>query len=169
MLPDIPALVKCPKCAFLFWIEDAQKLGEIEPCSEERKRYDPINYDYPCWYEYLNFVATHTLSKEQEQYIRVRAWWAMNDSMRMRSNSEDTVKVTDEFNSNLIALRGLLDDSKPEGRLMKAEIARELGHFEECQILLQAKFPTEMRYAVSLIRDLSHQRKTQVAKLIIEE
>jgi hypothetical protein len=169
MLPDMPALVKCRECKYLFWIDDAEKLDEIELRSEKSKWQSATNYDHPSWSEYLAFATTNNLSREQERYIRMRTWWKMNDSIRNTQEAERDLRSSEEFKSNLVALLGVLEEADPEERLLKAEAARELGQFEKCQILLQFEFPDAMRHAVLVISELNRQHNTRVAELITKE
>ena len=49
----------------------------------------------------------------------------------------------------------MLDESEPNQRILKAEIARELGEFDECLRLLSHSFDERYGHAVSFIRKLS--------------
>jgi hypothetical protein len=87
---------------------------------------------------------------------RQRAWWAPNDAWRWPLNlkppfSKDQVK-------NLKALSVLMDESNSDQRILKAEIARELGNFEECLLLLFYQFEEGYDRVVSFTMSLAEKK-----------
>jgi hypothetical protein len=58
---------------------------------------------------------------------------------------------------NLEALDALLDEADPDQRIVKAEIARELGNFDECMLLLSYQFEGYER-AVGFIKELAEEK-----------
>lgn len=81
MLPDHPALVKCPVCGGLFWVEDAPEVGVGFDAAESREKVMA-----PSEKEMLNFLAGQGLPKEKEIYLRMHAWWKANDAWRRLPN-----------------------------------------------------------------------------------
>lgn len=151
MLPDHPALVKCPECNFLFWIDEAV---EVEIGFDAAKGKKQVLA--PSEKELLDFLAGPALTKDKETYLRQRAWWAANDVWRWLPNatpafSKDQVK-------NLKALSEMLDEKEPNQRILKAEIARELGEFDECLGLLSHQFDERYGHAVGFIRKLAEEK-----------
>jgi hypothetical protein len=59
----------------------------------------------------------------------------------------------------------LLDEQDETGRLMKAEVYRELGRFREADSLLERSFSEEIMPAVDFIRELVRQREQNVTEL----
>jgi hypothetical protein len=59
---------------------------------------------------------------------------------------------------NLDALSSLFDESLPGHRILKAEIARELGRFDECLLLLSYQFEEGYGWAVGFIRKLAEEK-----------
>ena len=59
---------------------------------------------------------------------------------------------------NLKALSAMLDESEPDQRILKAEIARELGEFDECLRLLSYQFDEGYEYAVGFIKKLAEEK-----------
>ena len=59
---------------------------------------------------------------------------------------------------NLDALSALFDESLPGHRILKAEIARELGNFEECLLLLSYQFDEEYGFVVGFIKKLAEEK-----------
>jgi hypothetical protein len=56
---------------------------------------------------------------------------------------------------NLERLSCLLSDRSPEDRLMQAEIAREMGHFDEALRLLHLRLPNEYEDVAEYVRNLA--------------
>jgi hypothetical protein len=112
--------------------------------------------------EMLNFLAGQGLAKDQEIYLRMRCWWKANDAWRWVPSpkpafSEIQVK-------NLEALSALFDESLPGHRILKAEIARELGRYDECLLLLSYQFEEGYDWTVAFIRKLAEE-KVRTVKL----
>jgi hypothetical protein len=65
---------------------------------------------------------------------------------------------------NLDALSALFDESLPGHRILKAEIARELGKFDECLLLLSYQFEPDYDWTVGFLRKLVEE-KVRAVKL----
>ena len=59
---------------------------------------------------------------------------------------------------NLKALSALLDESKSDQRIIKAEIARELGEFEKCLKLLSYQVEEGFEHAANFTRKLAEDK-----------
>lgn len=101
------------------------------------------------------------LTPEKERYLRIRAWWAANDRYRVPLEQVSNEQQPD----NLRKLATLLDEKEPNDRLMKAEIYRELGMFDESLSCLDVEFPEEFASAVATIRDLATNQHCRVAQI----
>lgn len=62
----------------------------------------------------------------------------------------------------------MLDEVEDYDRIMKAEVLRELGEFNEAESLLATKFDEELTQAVAMIRDLNQRRIAIVAEMKFE-
>jgi hypothetical protein len=60
----------------------------------------------------------------------------------------------------------MLDDTEPNQRILKAEIARELGEFDECLLLLSQPFDERYAHAVVFIKKLAEE-KVRVVRSIL--
>jgi hypothetical protein len=151
MLPDHPALVKCPVCAGLFWVDEAKEvdvgfdaaIGKPQVLAPSEK-------------EMLNFLGGQAMPKEKEIYLRMRCWWLANDAWRWVQSPKPAFSL--EQMKNLDALSALFDESLPGHRILKAEIARELGNFEECLLLLSYQFEKDYDWTVGFIRKLAEEK-----------
>lgn len=93
----------------------------------------------------------------------MHAWWNANDAWRWVPNA--TPAFSEEQVKNLKALSGVLDETEPNQRMFKAEIARELGNFEECLLLLSYQFDKGYERAVGFIKSLAEERVRAVRPL----
>lgn len=162
-LPDRPWLVKCPKCGLLFWIDQAEKLGE-RMWREKGKWPNAITPNLPTELDYYQFLKKRPIDRKKENYVRRRAWWAMNDQRRT-GNQGKPFSISEEATTNLKALSALLDESKQNERIMKAEIARQLGEFDICLGLLKFDFKPNYSKAVGTIRTLAEMENRVVAEI----
>lgn len=169
MLPDQPWLVKCQHCGTLIWIDEQTQVGEIAPWGSEandRNRFPEARPgSTPTLQDYADFLDAGESDKNKERYVRLRAWWAGNDPRRETGQSTQF----DSFETqNLRAFLVLLDEAEDNDRLMKAEVLRELGEFNEAENLLATEFDDELTQAVSVIRDLNQKRIATVAEMKFE-
>ena len=93
--------------------------------------------------------------------MRVSAWRSANDAWRRVPNA--TSAFSKEQTQNLHALSAMLDETEPNQRILKAEIAREMGEFEKCLRLLSHPFDKGYDHAVGFIRKLAEE-KTRVVR-----
>jgi hypothetical protein len=88
--------------------------------------------------------------------VRVSAWRSANDAWRRVPNA--TPAFSKEQVKNLMALSDMLDETKPNQRILKAEIAREMGEFDECLGLLSHPFDERYGHAVGFIKKLAEDK-----------
>jgi len=167
MLPDELWFVKCPHCHTLLWIDEQEEEGEIESLSDSSGPYkDAEQYGVPELQDYYEELNKDNLGKIKEQYLRLRAWWAGNDSRR---DSSEKQALSEKEIENLQALDKLLDPADDEDRLMKAEVKRELGRFEEAEAMLKEPFPSDFAEDVSFLRELIQRREPFVEEMRFED
>lgn len=145
------ALLTCPSCFKHQWVADVPTLKSMS--DSEFHAFDP--YDFKGKPERGNynlhidssiymkspkgFQEHHyedALQQElwkteaQEKLIRIRAWWSFNNDYREQATEE--FNLSPEQESNLFKILPLLDQNDLVESVMKAEVLRELGQFEEC-------------------------------------
>jgi len=96
------------------------------------------------------------LAQREGNLPQATAWWAANDVWR--SVPDPNPEFSKEQVQNLDALSALFDESEPNQRILKAEIARELGRFDECLLLLSYQFEPGYDSAVGFIRKLAEEK-----------
>ena len=168
MLPDRPWLIKCPKCGTLFWIDEAKELGKQKGWDKHKEWPNAVEPILPSEADFLDMLSSSQLPEEKEVYARRHAWWATNDAVR--TSESVTVSFSPAQEENLHALANILDDKDPYQRIIKAEIYRELGMFEECAKLLAQPFDKDRHTEVAaFIRKLAEQKLRPVREINEEE
>jgi hypothetical protein len=89
-------------------------------------------------------------------FLRVAAWRSANDAWRRNPNA--TPAFSKDQEQNLKALSDMLDEKEPNQRILKAEIARELGEYDKCLRLLSQDFDERYGYAVGFIKKLAEEK-----------
>jgi hypothetical protein len=174
MLPHYPDLARCPSCGGFLLFSQARK------ATRQPKGYnEPTNAPYtpdPTEEEWLDALAQGIFDDaEEEEYGRLQAWHAANDPRRETDETGSTAQTTsEEFSprarANLEALEALLarKDDNPDALLLRAEIHRELGRFQESLDLLSRITDDDYAMPRDLIRQLSEQGDVLV-RLLDEE
>lgn len=164
MLPETPRLIKCRLCEGLIWLDEQEKVGEIDLRERDDNKFKgACPYIIPVFQDYLAKLEMGVSDEETEFYLRNRAWWAGNDERR---REEPDKPMSGEEISNLRAFLALLDKEEHESqRLLKAEAMRELGMFEEAKALLSWSFSEEISQAVAIISELIEQKITSVREI----
>jgi len=146
-------LLKCNECATLLWSE------ELERADEECRVSEPISLKKK---DYLFKLDDKTLNKEKKMYLRIKLWRLGNDKRRIGGKKKELSKKEIK---NLKFLYKMLEISDDEDRIMMAEIKRELGEFEQANVLLEKPFDKEFLHAVSTIKKLIEKKDVFVAKI----
>jgi hypothetical protein len=163
-------LLICPECKRYFWREDVPTLESmtdntyflnyVANSAERRFRDSP----WVQGHHYDDMVRqSFWRTTDKEKYIRIRAWWSHNNAYR--ENPTQEFRLSSEQEGNLRRLLQLLDANDPHESLMKAEILRELGDFDECFKLLAEPFEKRFLPTVDAIKALAHDRKRKVELL----
>lgn len=174
MQPGPTLIISCPKCNRLFKRETlmsgntlgARRLdgrGIFGHSEEEAPEewHESEHVRELAGEEYLEALSVGLGdSRERERHLRVKAWWRANDRYRNPevdpvAAEEDPAFTPDLVDSLFILYEQIrLDD--PDARLIKAELARELGNFSGAIRVLEYNFPEEgHRQVAELIRRLS--------------
>lgn len=178
MLPRPPAVVKCASCGGCYWLADAEKIGELDAWGEE-----PLAADDPMappegWYaaeyvaepseaEYYAAIRSGLAQDpQQERALRIFAWWRSNDLHR----DVDEEQIADpasrsEREENLLALLPLLVGDGDQDHVMRGEVLRELGRWNEADDALRQVTSPELAAAVEQIRSLCHAGDSLVREL----
>ncbi len=137
MYDEGSALLICPGCHKYFWCEDVsttQSIPESKYFNDSELKSLP--FSSPLSIGFCNNRYEDVLRKKiwkniaQEKYIRIRAWWAFNNTYR--DDKTKSFDISAEQKENFLRLLILLDDNDIDTSIKKAEILRQLGRFDEC-------------------------------------
>jgi hypothetical protein len=166
MLPEFPLLAKCPHCGGLIWVQEQTKLGELFWNTDKTME---INYPdakivgTPSLEDYAAFLAAGIDDTDREFYVRERAWWKGNDPRREPETPPAPLSAFEV--ENLRALLPMLDETKEEQCLMKAEILRELGEFSEAEKVIPLDYDNLSWAFVGMIFSLILDKTACVAEI----
>lgn len=171
MLPEYPAVARCPHCRSVFWVEDTVVLGE-ESCFS----HPPANESAAPWCGareldqldvegYQEAIACNS-DIERERFLRVRYWHTVNDLHRgdAVASEESKALMLPQHQANLNALLSLLREEDSSERIMKAEVFRELGQYRESLWLL-SEVPEGLSWAGSQIAAMAQAGVSRVFEL----
>lgn len=162
MLPNYPPLVRCPHCSVLLWLPSAEEIGTEPPFESEMPGIeDPIDPAEQDWLDVLEMPVIE--AQAGELFIRIEAWHAANDPGRQDGNAD--ISISSEAETNMEEVSRLLDTEDPRQRIMKGELARELGRFDEAEHLLDFPFEEPHLVIVRLIRNLTLRGERSVVEV----
>lgn len=163
MLPDQPWLVMCPHCHEPLWLDELEELGEIKSWGGKRGKFkDACAYKKLSLDDYFMPIENGVGDPQKERYARLRCWWEGND--QRRTNTAE-IPMSSKEAANLTALAHILDESKANDLVMKAEAMRELGRFDDAISLLEKSVEENIAQAVAIIKGLSEKRDPYVREM----
>jgi len=152
MFPDQPWLVMCPHCQTPLWIAELEEIVEVESWRDENGMSKiAIAYESPSIDDYIILLERGACSPDKERYVRLRLWWAGNDARR---SSDKEIPLLSLEASNMTTFAEMLNESDANDVVMKAEIMRELGRFDDARALLDRSIDSSMTQAVEIIKSL---------------
>ena len=171
MLPEMPVVSKCGHCSAIFWVEDAETLGEhggYEPFRDKSAEQVPEDWKICPVVEHLDTqglveAIDMVNSVDRLRYLRVRLWHTLNTPCR-DPKSPGNFDMPELFGRNLEALAGMLDETDEQERLMKAECFRELGRHSEA-IWLLADVADNMKWVAAQLESLGKVGNSKVSRL----
>lgn len=174
MLPLTPSAVRCPHCHALLWVSSLKEVGEIPgprgfgvPRPEYDNSFDALPFIEKLEADdYLMAIRKGEFSKDQEAYLRTMYWRLMNDSRR---RSQTSIALSADEQTNLRSLLQLVIETDEPSRLIRAEIYRELGEFEECANALDYDFCDDYIPAAVTIYMLQEEKNSSVGEIHPDE
>jgi hypothetical protein len=158
MMPEYPAYVGCPHCKGSFWVEDT-KVVKSFGFNEEREIPDltldsnqnPIPYKDPTIKIYLQGLDDLNITKENEIYLRSKLMQIYNDVNRDQKVQQPAIEAQTE---NWNRLLEILDSNDTQEKLLKVEIYREMGNFEEAKKVFAGEFDEEYMDTMDILDKL---------------
>jgi hypothetical protein len=112
----------------------------------------------------IETASIEGLVPKRELSLRMRALWEANHDFR--HERESSVRFSDKQKQSLERLMEILDENDDVKRLFKAEIARELGEFDESLRLLSIDCADEHEEFRSRIEKLARAEIREVQEII---
>lgn len=177
MLPDEQPFLISPHSGNLHWVEDLVLVEKVDFFNNNLTMAE-IEKTHPgalwAWEEslmeaVLNHLESHAnLTPKREEILRIFAWHLSNDPVR-QDPPGDAIR-TQEMQANMEKLEQILTHAnQPDARLMRAELLRELGRFEESLALLKRVRSVSRKIARDTIRELARRKETMVSRLLGNE
>ena len=176
MLPHFPAVTKCYICQHFYWVEEAEVKRKIDYFSDEIDEIQDVP-DVPKEWQQIKPIKRLSIDDyiealelgignniQKERYLRIHLWWATNDMIRRNPEAEVPTKYNEKLQDNFAKLLILLDEHVSDDRMMKAEILRETGHFEET-IQLLGNIPEKYRQIADKIIEFAKNRDRVVRQV----
>ena len=162
MMMDPVVMANCPHCSSIFWVADAQEVGDVP----EPEYFDEVvEVKRALWFgtkkvkksgrrdsdlaslpmiQHADVAGISTaldqLTAEdepwKEEYVRTRLWWAFNDRFREIPDAASDASIVEENRQNLERLITLVDPDNDQGRLKSASILLALGRFGDARAIL---------------------------------
>lgn len=167
--PPERRVARCEQCEGFYWVADAEVVGELDPFAATLPAAREGVPD--AWLEapaIMQLDAEQYLSalpiargEEEELYLRRQVWWRANDGSRVDPPAERSLE--DWETENLNRLQELFRGQDLVGRIAGAEIARELGCFDDAESQLPTSPSGDYEKWASRVRELAHQQVRAVA------
>jgi hypothetical protein len=159
-----PELVLCPHCRAPLWINEMPYCGTIHTIWQRWEGGGKIAFHRePALRDYAALLEQGAGSQEKEHYTRLALWWAGNDARRRPDSRAQGPGFRER--ANMTALAELLDEANACDRVVKAELMRELGRFEEARALLERPLDPTLLDLAEVIGWLVDSAETKVAEV----
>jgi hypothetical protein len=173
MMPATVPITSCHKCQNLFWLKDAKEInfdGAESSASQDYKYHLNHAHTIPRTVSVKDLIRALELglarNPEEEKILRIRLWWALNDLIRRKLNSQLKTREAIIFRDNLTRLEELIPETNPKEFLLEAELLRVSGQFQKCLDIL-SKIDNVNREFCDAMRDAA-QRGISVGPFIYE-
>jgi hypothetical protein len=158
MLPEIPPVVECGSCHAVYFLAAARRVNDREApavCEPTEHRY------------YDAIASGLALNHKEEFLLRLYAWWKSNDRVRfgLREAEADNGTIGTIRRDNMTALIGLLGPDDQADQVMRAELLRQLGRFDETFIVINGVTEAELAPAVQTITASCEARDSYVQEI----
>ena len=168
MMPSYPAYVGCPHCPESFWLEDTKEVGSIswgeeieitDLGSKPVQQKNHVRYKNPTEEIYIQGLREANLSQEKEIYLRSKLMQIYNDVNRDQKVQKPAITPQVE---NWNRLLEILDPNDTQEKLLKVEIYREMGNFEEAKKAFTGEFDEEYMDTIDILDKLIEARDSRV-------
>jgi len=153
-----PRIIGCVTCESGFFPEKGKMIASI-PIGEVTGKWTKLKRAEPpkAGNLALELRIRKKIEPENEKNIRIEFWYAVNHSDEGRQRFDTNERFRNFWLESLEKLEALLSAEKSEDRLLKAEVNRQLGRFEDCILLLASE--TDSR-SLAISREAEKKNRT---------
>lgn len=166
MKPCLPSIIKCPSCGRILWIVDLKLIGQCRYSETKEMFPNAVYAEKPSEHDFIEAASVKGLAPERELSLRMRALWEANCDFRYER--ESSVQFSDKQRQSLERLMEILDENDDVKRLFKAELARELGDYDESLRLLSIDCADKHEEFRSRIEKLARAEIREVQEIVKE-
>ena len=159
MMPSYPAYAGCPHCSGSFWVEDTKEVGSFSWGEKLIEFQDAKSYKYPTESIILAGLKEDGLSKDKEVYLRTKLMQLYNDVNRDQKVQRP---ATEGQTNNWNRLLEILGSEPTQEMILKVEILREMGNFEEAKKVFTGEFDEEYMDTMDRLDKLIEARDSRV-------
>jgi hypothetical protein len=154
MMPEQAIVARCNNCDQAQWLTDLDPLEE--PDEETVTGYQEIDAE-----GYLDLAEnSQSLDKERMVMLRTWAWQKFNHPRR---GKREAPPLTDRGRNNILTLDALLSTEWENELLMKIELARELGLFDQAeQLMEEVDFSPQILHLIRQLKRMIENRDSAV-------
>lgn len=132
MMPETNMVAKCENCGVIFWLVEKNELGTQKLMNFLEKNIAFVKAANKELYQEAITKGIYENSK-QERFLRIHYWWKANDEIRYNEMNNEQILEEDFYKENAERILLLLDEKKIEDLIMKSELYRNLGKFEQAK------------------------------------
>ncbi len=154
MMPEQAIVARCKTCEQVVWLTDLEPLEE--PDEATITGYRELHAQ-----DYLDLVENAS-SADKERMIMLRTW-AWQKSNHVRRGKREAPLITERERNNMSELDALLSDEWENELVMKIELAREQGDFEQAEAFMEdVDFSPQILHLVNQLKQMIEKRDSAV-------
>ena len=180
MSPESPPIAMCLGCEKPYWLSQAKKPGQPDLHTGEKGEpekddswmgsawMDADHVEEPTGDEFHRAIESgFAQSVDEERTLRILTWWRENDPHRDDAPTVSLQTATGARRKNLEALLHLLGETSMAEMMMRAEILRHLGEFDQARTLLSKMENSPFAPVLKQLRILCDTRDVSVRELLL--
>lgn len=162
-------ICRCKKCNHIYWLDHRNQTGSYPVLSEAPEKEAIPRAETPTLKDYFDAIHQKAFhSKMELTYLRKKIWQTGNRLLASKTPLPSGCSRNDLL-QNMQELYLLVPDINENHKLMKAELARNMGDFESCRELLDYIIDREYEETTSRILDECFRENTETILLWEDE
>lgn len=137
-------LTRCPGCSYIFWLSEDNKTGNSYDVTANKT---VPRAEEPSFNDFCDAIEKGLAKTEEDLfYLRKKAWQEGNAKQEFPS-----ARIEQKWIDNARNFLQLLPENSPEEKIIKAEVYRNIGEFDQCQCLLQNIHDENLKHPIDLM------------------